>query len=65
MKSIPRDVIGSNILSIRYSDEELRLLLRFASHGYETMLTATEELKEMIAKQPAKARPAKKPRPKS
>ena len=33
-----------------YSDEELRLLLRFTSQGYETMLAATDELKAMIAK---------------
>ena len=31
-----------------YSDAELRLLLRFAMQGYETMLAATEELKTMI-----------------
>src|ERR1700693_6658258 len=30
-----------------YSDAELRLLLRFATQGYETMLVATEELKAM------------------
>ena len=47
-----------------YSDDELRLLLRFASQGYETMLTATEELRATIAKEPAKGRPAKKGRPK-
>jgi DNA-binding MarR family transcriptional regulator len=46
-----------------YSDEELRLLLRFASQGYETMLAATEELKAMIAKAPAaKGGAARKPR---
>src|ERR1700732_5053929 len=33
-----------------YTDDELRLLLRFASQGYETMLTATEELKAPTAK---------------
>jgi hypothetical protein len=48
-----------------YSDDELRLLLRFALHGYETMLAATNELKTMIAKQPAKGQSAKKPRAKS
>ncbi len=47
-----------------YSDEELRLLLRFASQGYETMLTAVEELKATIAKEPTKGRPSKKSRPK-
>src|SRR3954453_8263142 len=31
-----------------YSDAELRLLLEFASRGYETMLAATEELKSMV-----------------
>src|SRR3984893_7191963 len=31
-----------------YSDAELRLLLRFATQGYKTMLAATEELKAMI-----------------
>jgi DNA-binding MarR family transcriptional regulator len=32
-----------------YTDAELRLLLRFANHGYATMLAATEELKTMVA----------------
>jgi DNA-binding MarR family transcriptional regulator len=31
-----------------YSDEELRLLLRFTTQGYQTMLKATEELKAMV-----------------
>jgi len=31
-----------------YSDAELRLLLRFATQGYQTMLAATEELKAMM-----------------
>jgi DNA-binding MarR family transcriptional regulator len=31
-----------------YSEEELRLLLRFADEGYKTMLAATERLKAMI-----------------
>jgi DNA-binding MarR family transcriptional regulator len=48
-----------------YSDDELRLLLRFASQGYETMLTAAEELKATIVREAAKGRPAKKSRPKS
>ncbi len=48
-----------------YSDDELRLLLRFASQGYETMLKATEELKATFANQQTKGRPAKKPRPKN
>ena len=41
-----------------YSDAELRLLLEFASKGYETMLAATEELKSMV--DAPKERPAKK-----
>ena len=46
-----------------YSDDELRLLLRFASQGYETMRKATEELKAMIARVPAaKGGAARKPR---
>jgi DNA-binding MarR family transcriptional regulator len=31
-----------------YSDAELRLLVGFATKGYETMLAATEELKAMV-----------------
>src|SRR3954447_7081503 len=31
-----------------HSDAELRLLLEFATKGYETMLSATEELKSMV-----------------
>jgi DNA-binding MarR family transcriptional regulator len=31
-----------------YSDAELRLLLEFATKGYETMLAATAELKAMV-----------------
>jgi DNA-binding MarR family transcriptional regulator len=31
-----------------YSDAELRLLLKFMTQGYKTMLTATTELKAMI-----------------
>jgi DNA-binding MarR family transcriptional regulator len=31
-----------------YSDAELRLLLRFATQSYQTMLTATAELKAMM-----------------
>ena len=42
-----------------YSDEELRLLLRFAEQGYETMRAATSELKEMDKPKPRKARAAK------
>jgi DNA-binding MarR family transcriptional regulator len=48
-----------------YSDAELRLLLRFATQGYETMLAATEELKAMIedpqGKRGGKRAGAKKP----
>jgi DNA-binding MarR family transcriptional regulator len=39
---------GMQKLWERYSDAELRLLLEFASKGYETMLAATEELKAMV-----------------
>jgi DNA-binding MarR family transcriptional regulator len=44
-----------------YSDAELRLLLRFATQGYETMLAATEELKTMIEDPKNKRAGAKKP----
>jgi DNA-binding MarR family transcriptional regulator len=52
-----------------YSDAELRLLLRFMTQGYQTMLAAIEELKAMIeapkakrAKATAKAtKPARAP----
>jgi DNA-binding MarR family transcriptional regulator len=44
-----------------YSDAELRLLLRFATQGYETMLAATEELKAMIEEPKGKRAGAKKP----
>jgi DNA-binding MarR family transcriptional regulator len=44
-----------------YSDAELRLLLRFATEGYETMLAATEELKAMIEAPKGKRAGAKKP----
>jgi DNA-binding MarR family transcriptional regulator len=39
-----------------YSDAELKLMLRFMTQGYETMLAATEELKAMV-KVPAKDKP--------
>jgi DNA-binding MarR family transcriptional regulator len=42
-----------------YSDAELRLLLEFASKGYETMLAATEELKSMV--DAPKSKPEQKP----
>jgi hypothetical protein len=42
-----------------YSDAELRLLLEFASKGYETMLAATEELKSMV--DAPKRKPEQKP----
>ena len=35
-----------------YSDAELKLLLRFATQGYQTMLEATAELKAKIAEAP-------------
>src|ERR1700678_873960 len=44
-----------------YSDAELRLLLRFATQGYETMLTATEELKAMMEAPKGKRAGARKP----
>src|SRR6202041_4023590 len=44
-----------------YSDAELRLLLRFATQGYETMLTATEELKAMMEAPEGKRAGARKP----
>jgi DNA-binding MarR family transcriptional regulator len=48
-----------------YSDDELRLLLGFASQGYETMLVATEELKATIAKAATAKGGAVKKRPQS
>lgn len=46
-----------------YTDDELRLLLRFATRGYETMLAAADELKTTIAKESAGKRgAATKPR---
>ena len=48
-----------------YSDAELRLLLGFASKGYETMLAATEELKSMVeapTEKPVKKGKASAPR---
>ena len=50
-----------------YTDEELRLLLRFANEGYKSILAATATLKGLIDTPPEK-RPAlklKKLRPKS
>ena len=44
-----------------YSDAELRLLLRFATQGYETMLAATEELKAMMEAPEGKRAGARKP----
>jgi DNA-binding MarR family transcriptional regulator len=44
-----------------YSDAELRLLLRFATQGYETMLAATEELKAMIQAPEGKRAGVRKP----
>jgi DNA-binding MarR family transcriptional regulator len=52
-----------------YSDAELRLLVGFATRGYETMLAATEELKSMVdaptrrPQEKAGKKPAKKARP--
>jgi DNA-binding MarR family transcriptional regulator len=48
-----------------YSDAELRLLLRFMTQGYTTMLAAIEELKAMIespkSKRPGSKKPARAP----
>jgi DNA-binding MarR family transcriptional regulator len=44
-----------------YSEAELRLLLRYATQGYETMLAATEELKAMMAVPEGKRASARKP----
>ena len=44
-----------------YSDAELRLLLRFMTQGYKTMLTATEELKAMMEASKRKRAGAKRP----
>jgi DNA-binding MarR family transcriptional regulator len=48
-----------------YSDAELRLLLRFATQGYQTMLAATEELKAMMeapkGKRTGPTKPARAP----
>jgi DNA-binding MarR family transcriptional regulator len=44
-----------------YSDAELKLMLRFMTQGYETMLAATEELKAMVDV-PARDKPKGKTR---
>src|SRR5882762_8561483 len=44
-----------------YSDAELRLLLRFMTQGYKTMLAATEQLKTMMEAPKAKRAGATKP----
>ncbi|HEY3791670.1 MAG TPA: MarR family transcriptional regulator [Bradyrhizobium sp.] len=44
-----------------YSEEELRLLLRFTTQGYETMLGAIEQLKGMIEPPKKKREALKKP----
>ena len=46
-----------------YSDEELRLLLRFANEGYKGVLEATEALKGMLDTPPEKRADLKKPKP--
>jgi DNA-binding MarR family transcriptional regulator len=51
--------LGMQKLWESYSDAELRLLLEFASKGYETMLAATEELKSMV--DAPKSKPEQKP----
>ena len=44
-----------------YSDAELRLLLRFMTQGYKTMLVAIEELKAMMEPPKRKSGGSKKP----
>jgi DNA-binding MarR family transcriptional regulator len=44
-----------------YSDAELKLLLRFMTQGYMTMLDVTEELKAMVD-EPSKGKPKGKPK---
>ena len=44
-----------------YSDSELKLLLRFMTQGYKTMLMATEELKAMMETPKGKRAGAKRP----
>jgi hypothetical protein len=49
-----------------YSDAELKLLLRFATQSYQTMLKATAELKALIdappkGKRPSATKPARAP----
>jgi DNA-binding MarR family transcriptional regulator len=46
-----------------YSEEELRLLLRFALDGYKGVLEATEALKTVIATPPEKRASLKMPKP--
>jgi DNA-binding MarR family transcriptional regulator len=43
-----------------YSDAELKLLLRFMTQGYTTMLGAIEQLKAML-EAPEDKRPSRKP----
>ncbi|WFU45124.1 MarR family transcriptional regulator [Bradyrhizobium sp. CB82] len=47
----------------RYSDEELRLLLRFATDGYRGVLEATEALKDLLDTPPEKRADLKTPKP--
>src|SRR6266481_3134326 len=44
-----------------YTDAELKLLLRFGNDSYRTMLSATEELRAMMAAPKAKPKGAAKP----
>lgn len=48
-----------------YTDDELRLLLRFANDGYKGVLEATEALKAVIEMSPEQRSKLKKPPPKS
>ncbi|MGQ7445339.1 hypothetical protein ACTGXM_11505, partial [Streptococcus suis] len=42
----------------KYSDDELQFLIRFTMLGYETMLAATEGLKQADTAKPKKKPPA-------
>lgn len=56
MQRAMQNVFGS------YTDAELRLLLEFATKGYETMLAATEELKSMVEPPKGKTSTPRKPK---
>jgi DNA-binding MarR family transcriptional regulator len=50
-----------HVLWDTYTDAELKLLLRFSNDSYRTMLSATEELKAMLAAPKAKRKGTTKP----